>query len=216
MIQVTTRTPSDPTAGGRRTEGAVVAVVGPDGAGKTTLSEGLVAQGIAGRPVLRFHSRPPMLPRRSANEVVDRPHGRPPFGRFISIAKLSYLYVDYVLGWFMRVRPFVKRGGFVVLERGWWDIVVDPARYRLNVPHGLAAGFGHFLPAADLVLVLEAPSDVLIDRKAELPANELARQAKAWRELPKSNSTCIYLDASLAPRDVAESASREVRRVLGF
>jgi hypothetical protein len=142
---------------------------------------------------------------------VTEPHADPPYPVILSLAKTGYLFLDFLLGWAFRVRPWVRRGGWVVLERGWWDIAVDPRRYRLRAPARTAWLLGRFLPAPDLTVVLEAPDTVLLSRKRELPAEELGRQRDAWRNGLPGGARPVYLDASLPALELAERVGRELR-----
>jgi hypothetical protein len=196
--------------GGRRGHidvGRVIVVAGPDGAGKSTLCDAIAERALAGKPVLRLHHRPGLLPVRTTDEgSVTDPHRDDPYPGILSMVKTGYLFVDYLLGWAIRVRPWVRRGGWVLLERGWWDIAVDPLRYRLRPPAKLARALGRILPSPDLTLILEAPESVLIERKQELPPEELLRQARAWHALLPRRVPKIYLDASLPSGEVLRHA----------
>jgi hypothetical protein len=96
----------------------------------------------------------------------------------------------------------------VTVQRGWWDMSVDPSRYRLQVPDPVVRALGALTPRADLALILNAPTDVLLARKAELGRRELDRQTSAWhRALPPSIPR-VHLDAS-APADEVLAEARE-------
>jgi len=59
--------------------------------------------------------------------------------------------------------------------------------------------------------VLEAPTEVLLDRKQEISAFELERQAAAWRRVPlPRGSEVVYLDASLDMDQVAKSSAEHI------
>src|SRR5437762_8645793 len=113
-----------------RRSGAVVLIAGPDGVGKSTLADGLAASGPVGRKVVRIHQRPRLLPRRTVHEgPVREPHARRPYPSWLSALKVLYMYLDVVLGWFVRLRPIARRGDLVLLERG------DRKSTRLNSSH---------------------------------------------------------------------------------
>ena len=201
---------SPPLDGGR---GAVLSVVGPDGVGKTTLIEALLEDPLGGVPVMNIRNVG-ILPRRTAVDVpVTEPHRDPPYSTPLSLAKLGYVFVDYVLGWYLRVARFVRRGGWVVIQRGWWDMAVDPRRYRLNVPGRLLSLLARVLPGPDLILVLDAAPEVVFARKTELSLEELARQQKAWRDLLPPGQGRVHLDASRPVEEVIEQARRQLRRL---
>ena len=198
---------------GNGARGAVVSVVGPDGVGKSTLIDSLAAGALQGRRTMRIRNVG-LLPRRTVPQVpVTEPHKDPPYPPLVSLAKVAYVYTDYLLGWFLRVRPFVRNGGWVILERGWWDMAVDPTRYRMRLPSGLMWHLGRALPNPDLLLILEAPAEVVFERKKELPIEELRRQLETWRERLPSSQPRTFLDASLPAHEVLANAETEVSRL---
>src|SRR3712207_3613897 len=119
----------------KRTPGGAVILAGPDGTGKSSIVTWLKHEYGADR-VTYVWQRPAVLPRRSPEGTGDptKPHEAVAYGRLMSWVKLAYVFLDYQLGWLLRVWPHSRRGGVTMIDRGWWDIAVDPARYRLAVP----------------------------------------------------------------------------------
>lgn len=199
--------------------GWVVLIVGPDGSGKSSLAQSLMDRftGVFRRE-RRLHWRPGVLPRpgalmgRAASDPT-KPHARPPYGRLFSIALLGYYWLDFAIGGWLRIRPLRLRTALVVWERGWWDLEVDPRRYRLDVPGWLVRVLGRLIPRPDAVFMLEAAPALLMARKAELPEDELRRQLAAWRTLPKRVPT-VRLDASRPFEEVAAQAGEQALQML--
>jgi hypothetical protein len=195
--------------------GLTVVIAGPDGSGKSTLADTLprVCEGPFRRS-LHIHWRPGLLPSLGAivgsapGDVTD-PHGRPAHGFWLSSAALAYYWMDFLLGSWLRVLPMRARSGLVVVERGWWDIAVDPRRYRMQVSPRMVAALGRLLPKPDLVLILEAPVETLSERKGELPAPEAQRQMDAWRRIVPRRIPQAVLDVTESIDDAAASA-REI------
>ncbi|MGH3609356.1 MAG: hypothetical protein ACRDRD_14875, partial [Pseudonocardiaceae bacterium] len=112
----------------------------------------------------------------------------------------------------VRVRPFVRRGGWVILERGWWDVAIDQRRYRLRSSGWLLRALGHLLPRPDLVIVLRAPAQVLYSRKPELSTAEFERQLNDWTTVLPVRVRRAFIDAGRAPADVLDSVADAVRQ----
>ncbi len=199
----------------RSRRGGVLLLAGPDGVGKTTLSRALEETVLVDSPLLRAHHRRGVgvLPGRRPQGPTSEPHRHPPYGRLVSAGKLLYLYFDFLLGFVLRTRPFVNAGGWVILQRNWWDLLIDPLRYRLRPMPRLAGLLGALLPQPDLVLVLEADPRVIRGRKAELAEGELERQMRAWRSLLPTDRS-VFLNVAAPPHEVANRAREEIERFL--
>jgi hypothetical protein len=204
-----------------RPTGLAVVVAGPDGTGKSTLAAALPgACSGAFRASRRFHSHPSVLP--SPGRLLGRPpgdstrpHGRPPSPPLASLARLVYLCGDALLAWGPKVALPRRRSTLVVVERGWRDLEVDPARYRLDLPRLVVRAVGSVMPRPDLVLVLAAPAEAVAARSTELPRAELERQVAAWRRIAADEpDRHVVLDASRPQGQVLEAAVQAVEAVL--
>jgi hypothetical protein len=194
--------------------GLFVVVAGPDGTGKSSVADALpeICEGPFRRQ-MHLHWRPGLLPRAGSLIGLEQadptePHAQTPHGLLGSLASLGYHWLDFLLGGWLRIAPFKVRSGLIVLERGWWDIAIDPRRYRIAVPRALVRMLGWFLPDPDLVLILEAPPDVLTARKAEIEPEELVRQTDAWRSSLPRRTRRVFVDATRPPAEV-QAAARE-------
>lgn len=214
--------------------GLWVAFMGPDGAGKTTVAEAYRARLVTlfGPAYQRqFHWRPRWLPapgklagQGEAEIVIEDPHGKPPRGRLVSLLRFGYFWLDFALGHWVKVRPLLVRRYLVSFDRCYYDFLVDPRRFRLQLPQWVMRLFAHLVPQPDLIFVFDAPAGVLHARKQELGLAEIDAQLDSLRVLASSNARMhsVRVDRDVqAIVDELERATlnyldRRARRRLGW
>ena len=182
----------------RKTDtGLWIAVFGQDGVGKSSVIDQLehhLAAGVEG--ISRFHFRPRF--RRSCESAppVTQPHGKPPRGSVVSLFKLLYWLADCWWGYLLTIVPRRYRGEMIIFDRYLPDILIDPVRYRL--PAGsmpIAAALVKLTPQPDLYVLLDAPADVVQQRKRELSPGEARRQRIAYLKMFESVRSKLLVNA---------------------
>lgn len=199
----------------RRPSGWVIAVLGPDGSGKSSVidaAQALLAP--AFRRTRVAHLRPRLLGgSRGAGTAVTDPHALPPRGVPASILKLLYLALDYNLGWLVHIRPWKARSTLVVFDRYLDDLAIDPRRFRYGGPTGAIRLALTLIPRPDMAFVLDAPAAVLQSRKREVEPAESNRQREAYRRWATARGMEV-LDASRPLPAVANDLANRVLRRL--
>jgi thymidylate kinase len=199
----------------KRNPGSMLAVVGPDGVGKTTfitlfrreLARILVKDE---DDIFLEHFRPHLLPNikqllsgaqyNPTAEEFSRPHRAQPASAGSSLVRISYYWLDYVAGYFLRIRRHCAREYVYLFDRYFYDFVVDQRRSRLGLPLWLRKFFLRLTPQPDLVYFLDCDADIVYARKQELSHGEIARQLTTYRELAADNpNRFVCLDASQPP-----------------
>ncbi|HKV45912.1 MAG TPA: hypothetical protein VJT32_14750 [bacterium] len=193
----------------RQPTGLCVAVLGPDGAGKSTLIEHLEKN--LGREAFRrvsvFHLRARPGHRRASHNPVTDPHRNAPYPPWLSLLKVSYYALLYLIGYVFIVRPRLVRSTLILFDRYYDDLLVDPRRYRYGASMRFARYARYFAPRPDLYFVLDVPEAHLVARKQEVSSGELVRQREAYRRLAAECPNAVLLDGSLPLGEVARSAS---------
>jgi thymidylate kinase len=184
-----------------------LAILGPDGSGKSTALLAFADRWPASLGSVQVHHlRPRRLVGRSGGSplpVVD-PHGRPPRGVAGSTVAIGLVVLDWWFGyWWDIVRPRVKNS-LVVFDRHFLDVQVDPLRYRYGGPAWLPRMASRLVPQPDVVVVLDAPPDVVRARKQEVTSEESRRQYSAYRALQATTPRIHLVDATLPPSELAE------------
>ena len=110
----------------------------------------------------------------------------------------------------MKVRRLLVRSTFVAFDRYYHDMLVDPKRYRYGGPMWLARWVGKIIPKPDIVILLDAPAEVLQARKQEVPFKETARQRQAYLKLVRGMKNGVVLDASQPLEKVVEDVNRTI------
>ena len=184
-----------------RPTGLVVAVLGPDGSGKTTVLNHLERElAPAFRQVRRFHLRPRFGRNQEGGAVVD-PHGQSARGWLLSSLKILMFVVDFAWGWSRIVWPAAMRSTLVLFDRYFHDLLVDPVRYRLPSEFFPARWAASLIPTPHLWLVLTAPAPTLVERKNEITLQAAAALNVRYEALAASLSDAVLINTG-QPIDV--------------
>jgi thymidylate kinase len=191
--------------------GMLIALLGPDGAGKSTLAEHLKLNLVGPfRRAAVFHLRPGVIGRKNANGPVANPHAKAPHPFWLSLLKVPYYLLDYSVGYLISLRPMLVRSTLVLFDRYYDDLIVDPRRYRYDGPMNFVHLGGLFVPKPDLFLILDVSEESLLERKREVSPEEARRQREAYQKLATERSNAVLLNGSLSPNEVAHNAREAV------
>jgi hypothetical protein len=95
-------------------------------------------------------------------------------------------------------------------DRHFVDILVDAKRYRYGGPGWTLRLLWQLIPKPDLVVLLDAPPEVLQARKQEVPLDVTARQRQAYLSLVRTLPNGRIVDANQAQARVADRVAEVV------
>jgi len=215
-----------------RRRGLTVAVMGPDGAGKSTLVTRL--PGALGRPAVVIymgvnpesttHCLPTMRWAQRRGTAASRADGGAaaprPRGRVRSEARAAVTHVHRLADLAYRFgvgRRASRRGAVVIFDRYVYDARIDVLLGQRSLQSRLFARMAlRWFPAPDLLLVLDAPSEVLYARKREHPVAWLDRLRAAYGALVREAPDGAVIDTAQPADRVLQTAAAEIRmRLVG-
>lgn len=162
--------------------GFSIGFTGPDGAGKTTVIDGMIAEfGDVFRKAHVYHHFRPMMfgnlgdvahsagLKKEVDHNYDKPHRGGKTSTLSSLARLAYYSVDYIVGFWTRVKNHTRITKLVIFDRYFTDIICDSRRTRIYLNHKFLYRFGKlFIPSLDYNILLTAQTETILNRKREL------------------------------------------------
>lgn len=166
----------------RSRTGFSIGFTGPDGSGKTTVIDTILER-IA--PVFKtahkyYHFRPALFGNlgevahsAGIKKEVDRnysdPHRGGKTGKLNSLLRLCYYSIDYIIGYFVKVKSVTRITRVVVFDRYFTDIICDSRRSKIYLSPKFLYRWGKFfIPTLDYNILLTASSETILARKREL------------------------------------------------
>ncbi len=175
--------------------GFAVALLAPDGAGKTTLARALTRS---------FH---PTFSTRYVYMGFGQSH-RSSLNYSIPGVSMLITIVRYFAGF-----VHLALGRIVIFDRYAYDAFL-PSLRRRNVRERTHSWFlSHVHPTPDTVLILDAPAAVLHARKPEHALEELERHRQEYLDLASKLPEPVIVDASRDPEEVRREALAEIWRL---
>ena len=193
----------------------VISLLGTDGAGKSTVItaiEPVLSAATHGAFIVK-HLRPGLLPplaRLKGKQIqqdgpVTDPHGSNPSGWFGSLLRVSYLMADFIMGYWLIVRPKIAKSPTIYLfDRYAYDMALDPRRFRITLPDRVIRWFTRLAPKPDLIFCLYGNPQILAARKQELPLKEVSRQVGALKAFAATETHAILVSTETTVEDTRD------------
>ncbi|RDI24964.1 thymidylate kinase [Pseudacidovorax intermedius] len=159
-----------------RPTGLTVAFLGADGSGKSTMIQSVQRAILpAFRKTAYYHLRPRFLGKGGSEANVSSPHEVRERSTVQTLAKIALFLLDYNLGYLSEILNKKIRSNFIVFDRYFYDLEIDPLRYRIaSRDVKLVTWSQEFVLKPDLVIVCTAEPASMVRRKSET-TEEMAR-----------------------------------------
>jgi thymidylate kinase len=166
----------------RSTTAPRLGFTGPDGSGKTTVIE-LLHKNISpvfGKATEFYHFRPTLFPnmgeagysagiKKKVDREYNKPHRGSKKGTLNSFVRLCYYTIDYILGFWIKVKSHCRITKFIIFDRYYTDIIVDSRRTSIYLNTKFLYYWGKLMvPSLHYNILLTADTDVILSRKQEL------------------------------------------------
>ena len=200
-----------PLVRGPRNGGVNVAIYGPDGVGKSSVTAALAAAlrdlGVPSAAVRTYHAFVDIDELEVRAESTSTAVKASAYGRAakpqLRAAVLVVAYLKRLLLLRLRIQPWIRAGGVAVHDRYLLDVFLKSQKTQPDPIPLLERLLPGLSPTDDLVFVLRAEPDVVSGRTGELqPAEVVDAYALLDRCLQNGHGTHLVVDANLAAEAV--------------
>ena len=176
--------------------GLHVAISGPDGVGKSTVTERvcqLVDRQFTSLETSHLYNR---TTHKKRSTVGIPPYLKPPGGWLGSFAKVIYMIYSYHRLFWRWIRPHKKRGGIFWSDRYFTDLLADQKRFRVYLPTWFLLLAWRVTPKPDLNLILITTPEVIQGRCNEINLEQTQKQVRGYELLLGQSDQFIRVDAA--------------------
>ena len=165
----------------------IISFMGVDGSGKTSLSK-KIKKIFKGATYLHLKPYIFFLDKRT---IVKDPHREKKITFIMSIIRLLSWLASYKIFFFIN-----KINKVFIFDRYAHDVLIDPIRYKHNLPKVITRYILSFFPEPDLWIFLKPTLKTIKSRKSELSDSEINRQIKEYVYFFKNKKNVLMLKTS--------------------
>lgn len=197
--------------------GFFLVLLGPDGSGKTTLSDNIIKQLT---PLFSgvdyYHGRFKLFPdlgkllgilkknRNQSSKNIDRNDlERRTVSNKRGIVNILYYGFEYIIAKLF-VYLKLRKNRLVVCDRYFYDYLLHP-EYK-NVSNTLIINFSKLVAQPDLVLLVKCDAEIIFDRKKELTLEEISRQQNLLNKFNNEIKNTEFVDSSKKLEETVDDA----------
>lgn len=197
--------------------GFSMSLTGPDGSGKTTVLTS-VEDSFSSiyRDVALHHFRPTVIPRiaelfnkvglkKEVDVQYDQPHRGGETGKISSLIRLAYYLVDYIIGYFILVKPVLFRRGVVIFDRYFTDVMSDSRRSRIGLHYKWVFPFRKLVPKMNYSFIIFVEPGEILKRKQELTRDQIDTIYEKLNYICKGDQHYVRINNDSAPEFAANA-----------
>lgn len=190
----------------KRSPGVMIALLGTDGSGKTTIINHLFDSEIIksrfGNKIEYYHWRPGFinLPghnnKSDVTQICKEPHKNKPYNKIVSLGKYLFYNLDYFFGYLFKIKHHLTKGSLIIFDRYYYDYYLDKIRYRLDISNNILNFFLPFIPKPDITFLLVGDASILYERKKELPIEVIQQQIEDLMKYKSYFNNPVVIDVN--------------------
>ena len=188
----------------------IVSFMGVDGSGKSTLIE-LLRKKLKNkfRKIKYIHLRPYLI-LLDKSTVQANPHkSKKTWPILLNFFRILYWLIIYRFFFYLFGN---NSNQLIIFDRYAHDLMIDPIRYKFNLPINIAKFILDLFPNPNLWIVLNAPIKVLEKRKKELPTKELKKQIRSYLNFAKQRKNSIVVNTNNSVQSCLSLIIKKINR----
>ena len=185
--------------------------MGVDGSGKSTLIE-LLRKKLKNkfRKIKYIHLRPYLI-LLDKSTVQANPHkSKKTWPILLNFFRILYWLIIYRFFFYLFGN---NSNQLIIFDRYAHDLMIDPIRYKFNLPINIAKFILDLFPNPNLWIVVNAPIKVLEKRKKELPTKELKRQIRTYLNFAKQRKNSIVVNTNNSVQSCLSLIIKKINRL---
>ncbi len=195
--------------------GIMIVFEGTDGSGKTSIINELpvvLGRSFSKEFVNYYHWRPEVLKSRKigVDATAIEPHKKKKYGKTISTCKFLFFNIDYLVGYWGKIRWQLAKGHLVVFDRYYYDYYLDKLRYRMDISDRVLDLCKPFIPKPDITFALIGDAQTIYERKKEISLEEIKMQIERLSRKSHKFENTIIVDVNQNIDDVINRVSYSI------